>query len=95
MAQVKQTIEVIEWRPEADGGPRKVSEVEVEVDESTLMTEQEIDDFWCSCPPPPRGQHPDWDFHDDEWVTDPDTGEEYLDKHHYTCRACGKVTQIG
>lgn len=92
MATVKQTIEVFEWSPE---GSKKVSEFTREVDEAELMTDKEIDDFWCSCPPPADSSHRESNFHDDEWLTDPETGEEYFSKHHYTCRDCGKTTQIG
>jgi hypothetical protein len=52
-------------------------------------------EFGCTCPPLPGGEYREQDFHDDEWVTDETTGEEVFSKHHYTCRDCGGVTQIG
>ncbi len=92
MATYKQTVQVTTRN--ADGTTTH-SSFEMDADTDDLMTDAEIKDFWCHCPPLPGGEYRETIFHDDDWLTDPETGEEYFSKHHYTCRDCGKTTQIG
>lgn len=42
------------------------------------------DEFWCKCSDP----HDDFDFYDDGEHPD-------CSKHHYRCKQCGKVFQVG
>ena len=58
----------------------------VETVELALPDIEEPKDFWCDCT-----ESPGSDFHDDVY----DDDGRRTEKHHYTCQACGKVTQIG
>lgn len=55
--------------------------------EEGFSERRKIEDFWCECE-----EETESEFHDDEF--DSETGER-VSKHHWTCRSCGKVKQIG
>ena len=54
--------------------------------ELDLPNDAPVTDFWCEC-----AEDHGSDFHDDEY----DEEGRRTSKHHYTCRSCGKVTQVG
>jgi hypothetical protein len=58
-------------------------EVELEVDEELL---QPVDDFWCTCEKQTESQY---------WPDEFDEAGRLVSKHHWSCLACGRVTQIG
>lgn len=47
----------------------------------------EYKEFWCSCGNPSESSY----FHDDGQGT----GPSCVQKHHYHCDDCGKITQVG
>jgi len=62
-------------------GSRKTEIVELEVPEI-----EDIEDFWCEC-----AEVGEVSYHPDEF----DEQGHRLIKHHYRCKGCGKVVQIG
>ena len=86
----KQTVEVTEIKPEG----RSVTKVEItcitcngsgQIEKRKLKAqERAFNAFWCRCGNPSE----EIDFFDD--------GQHPgCEKHHYRCRDCGKVTQVG
>jgi len=57
--------------------------VELDLDEELL---QPIEDYWCECEEPGEMEF---------WPDEFDDAGERISKHHYTCKRCGKVTQVG
>jgi len=79
----KETIEVTTVKPD---GTRTTKTVELELDDDFRNGPEFEPDFWCQC----EGKY-ESDYYEDEF----DADGALISKHHYRCKHCGKVTQIG